>query len=507
MIRPLVLLASLFISFLPSHALADSKTVRAMQEQFNQMSNLTPPGAAMGARRGVITGGALSVRNRITQSGPINLVSTQPLSFNTGDGCGGIDLYAGSLSAVNGDQLKEVGRQIASQATTYAFHLALSSLCTQCQNIMQQVNDILQEFNFQMQDSCTMAKGIVQLAPGDQEGDKERKEIQAGFQSMFNGDSADAFSAFGRPRAGAETPTQRLQARGTEEEREAVMPGNLLWRAMRSANAGTWTSVTGGDDTAFMEELLSLVGSIQICHATDPQCQATGTDSASTLTREIPPILSLAAFIEGSNATGAGTQNAPNITRSQVYFCSDSRNCLNPQSRSMQFKGMRSYILEAFNGATASGEGGIIAKQIGDSSGEMTPFQSALMGYHNELGALITQSISVQPDGTHARMIVQEFSSQIAAEFTYQFLTEMLRSMRSAVAVHIHDASKTTQITMIERAQARLDSEYAQIRANPQTVSMMVSRAEQLNRFGVTDTPGAQRGETPRASSVVGGSR
>ncbi len=506
MIRSLVLLASLLLLFLPGAAHADSKTVRAMQEQFNQMSNLTPPGAAMGARRGVISGGSISIRNRITQSGAINLVSTQPLSFNTGDGCGGIDLYAGSLSAVNGDQLKEVGRQIASQATTYAFHLALGSLCSQCQNIMQQVNDILQEFNFQLQDTCTLAKGIVQLAPGDQEGDKERKEIQAGFQSMFSGDSADAFRAFGRPRAGAETPTQRLQTRGTEEEREAVIPGNLLWRAMRKANAGAWTSVTGGDDKAFMEELLSLVGSIQICHATDPQCQSSGADAASTLTREIPPILSLAAFIEGSNASGTSTQNAPNITRSQVYFCSDSQNCLNPQSGPMQFKGMRTYILEAFNG-TPGGDGGIIAKQTGDATGEMTAFQTAILGYHNELGALITQAITVQPDGTHARMIVQEFSSQIAAEFTYEFLTEMLRSMRSAVALHIHDASKATQIQMIERAQARLDLEYSQIRANPQTVNMMVARADQLTRFGVGGTPGAQRGETPRASAVLGGTQ
>lgn len=487
---------------LPLSANAQSSTARAMQEQFNQMSNITGPGAAMGARRGVLSGGSISIRNRITQSGPVNLVSSQPISFNSGDGCGGIDLYAGSLSAVTGDQLKEVGRQIASQATTYAFHLALSSLCQQCQNVMQQVNDVLQEFNFQIQDTCTLAKGIVQLAPGDQEGDTERKEIAAGMQQLGR-DTRDAFAAIGRPRAGAETPTERLQERGTEEEKAAVIPGNLLWRAMRTANVESW-SAPGGDSTTFMEELLSLVGSIQICHAKDPNCQSTSDDLATTLTREVPALLTLEAFVEGSNPTGTASENAPAVTRSLVYSCRDTANCLNPESRAFEFKGMRTFVMEAFNGTGAAGQGGIIAKLNGTDATALTPFQNALMAYHNETAAFVSQAVRAQPDGTIAKQFVADFSRQIAAEFTHAFLTTMLDNLRSAVQVHINDAAKARQLEMIFNAQQRLNFEFQQVRMQPQVHSLMAQRHQDLLRLNDTQTFGSQRGEMPVGAGNLG---
>ncbi|WP_425315793.1 conjugal transfer protein TraH, partial [Vibrio owensii] len=63
-----------------------------------------------------------------------NVVNFQPPKIS--GGCGGIDFFAGSFSLINSDQLVQMGRAIAQGVPSYAFNLALTSVCPSCLSLI-----------------------------------------------------------------------------------------------------------------------------------------------------------------------------------------------------------------------------------------------------------------------------------------------------------------------------------------------------------------------------------
>ena len=94
-----------------------------MDALFNEMSNVTQPGVFETQRRGVLAGGRYTTKTRIFNE---NLVSFTPPSWKAG--CGGVDLFGGSLSFVNAEQIVTLLRSVAANAKGYAFQLALDNV-------------------------------------------------------------------------------------------------------------------------------------------------------------------------------------------------------------------------------------------------------------------------------------------------------------------------------------------------------------------------------------------
>ncbi|WP_205528229.1 conjugal transfer protein TraH, partial [Klebsiella pneumoniae] len=113
--------ASLFIA--PTGAIAANGLQSQMDKLFNEMSNTTPPGVYESQRRGVLAGGRFTAKTRIFDE---NLVSFAPPSWKAG--CGGVDLFGGSLSFINADQIVQLLRAVAANAKGYAFQLALDNV-------------------------------------------------------------------------------------------------------------------------------------------------------------------------------------------------------------------------------------------------------------------------------------------------------------------------------------------------------------------------------------------
>ncbi|WP_267523576.1 conjugal transfer protein TraH [Campylobacter sp. MG1] len=76
-------------------------------------------------------------------------------------GCNGIDIGLGGISFISFDELKEKLTAIMQNAVGYAFKLALSTLCKECDNILsalEEISDMINSLNF---DSCSIAeKGV-----------------------------------------------------------------------------------------------------------------------------------------------------------------------------------------------------------------------------------------------------------------------------------------------------------------------------------------------------------
>ena len=151
----------LFSSALVSLILSVSVPARAdlaaeLDTMFNSLVNVTDPTAHLGQRRGVLSGGSVVARNRLMNT---NLVNVVPPSFEAG--CGGIDLFAGSFSFISRDQLTQLFRSIASNAGTYAFKLALDSMCQNCGQVMDSLQKKIQALNSLFANSCQLGQGVV----------------------------------------------------------------------------------------------------------------------------------------------------------------------------------------------------------------------------------------------------------------------------------------------------------------------------------------------------------
>ena len=85
-------------------------------------SNTTKMQAFESQASGFFGGGSLYTRTPVRQ---YELVTLDMPDYRAG--CAGIDLYAGSLSYISGDKLKDLGRQVMTNSGAYAVDVMLAT--------------------------------------------------------------------------------------------------------------------------------------------------------------------------------------------------------------------------------------------------------------------------------------------------------------------------------------------------------------------------------------------
>ncbi len=119
-------------------------------------TNATGPSSFRGQAASYYSAGNLRARTEIR---------TTQLATLTGPrisaGCGGIDIFAGAFSFVEADQLVQLSKNIAANATGYAFELALETVCPVCAETMSKQRDLQQKINAMNINSCETAQNLV----------------------------------------------------------------------------------------------------------------------------------------------------------------------------------------------------------------------------------------------------------------------------------------------------------------------------------------------------------
>ncbi|CAK9254205.1 unnamed protein product [Sphagnum jensenii] len=127
-----------------------------MFESLGGEANVTTPGGFQDQAAGYYTGGGVVMRQKNKSVSPLNI--SLP---HMGMGCGGIDMFFGSISAVSGEEMVQLLRSMASNVPTYAFQLAMKTMAPQLENLMAQIRKTVQDMNNLMLDSCQMSQNIV----------------------------------------------------------------------------------------------------------------------------------------------------------------------------------------------------------------------------------------------------------------------------------------------------------------------------------------------------------
>lgn len=252
-----------------------------------------------------VSGGGFSARNSLVTNKAIKF---RPPSFSAG--CGGIDFFAGSFSIINKDQIVQTMRGIAQGAATYAFGIAVKSLCPSCADEMKNIQEKLEKFNDMTMSSCeSMAGWMDDETASWQKKNHALDDVVSSPLKRLNGLIPDAGDAKSNP---DKDPAKALAEAGLASE--AGLESNIVWQSIKELDiGGRLASVTGMDEKEAGEMMLNLIGT-KIQYVNND-----GDDSKSSQETNDSVVftLTLQSFLRG--------------TQSDVYYTCDTEDkCLEP---------------------------------------------------------------------------------------------------------------------------------------------------------------------------------
>ncbi|HGN3112465.1 TPA: conjugal transfer protein TraH [Pseudomonas aeruginosa] len=406
-----------------------------MDSMFDSMSNTTGGGYFETATRGVIAGGSMRVRNKISTD---PLVSFRPPSFQAG--CGGIDMFAGSFSFINAQQFVQSLRSVAANAvgvaSGYAFKLALTAMGPTVHNVIQNLQEVMQDVNTMMSNSCQLAQGLVNDAFS---AFNVKTDMNASTENVTKG-IGDVFSQLKPSNLIGSSPKVEQAKAGNATVCKDF--GNILWCSMRQ-NSIKETFQYGSNQTE--ELIMSLVGSAIIGdmgNAEDGKGQTRGVDF-------LPPLnITLKDIIEGRKSDPI-----------DVYSCDpDYENCPNPKKKPLAFDGLAEKIVNAFNG---SGNNPGIVYKWATNTGSFTASESQVLAALQQTGFSAKVQRLSQRSQSIAQGFVQEHAKLIArdavASLVRSYISAAEASMKNSKMADLQGPSATT---FLKDARQKINDDY-----------------------------------------------
>jgi conjugative transfer pilus assembly protein TraH len=120
------------------------------------MSNTTNPGAYYSQAAGSYSGGSLFARNQVRQ---YQMIQLDLPSYRAG--CGGIDLYMGSMSFLSKDNMVALQKSIMTNGTSYAFDLALATTVPEIKHVTDTLRSVEQFVNNSSINSCELSQNAL----------------------------------------------------------------------------------------------------------------------------------------------------------------------------------------------------------------------------------------------------------------------------------------------------------------------------------------------------------
>lgn len=401
-----------------------------VDDMLGDMTNVTNGGAWETTRRGVVSGGSLSNRSRIMEP---NIVSFRPPSADAG--CGGIDMFGGSFSFINEQQLVQLLRSIASNAKGYAFQLALEGMCPECARQIEAFQKKIQKLNQHFGNSCQMAQGIV-------------NDTAAAFGAEVQNDASivsqtkGAGDVFQNWSTGDGTgPKEDAQTASPAEYAEKVT-GNIVWRHLTENAAGSW--FTGSDSVEFREALMTLTGTIVV----SPVPGQPGETTKSTA--------------PGLNIRLADMVNGGQV---RVYDCNDTAKdgCLNigTESNPTTDVTVTGFSEQIENELLGTGGGTGIIQRWATNAGSLNAGEKAFVSaLPRGMGGMLQRLAARSPNA--ARSFVYDQSKAIGLDMALSMLREMLDATQLALSQADHGYTKET-LRVVKDSRSRIRNQYKQL--------------------------------------------
>ncbi len=408
--QPSIYLMGIFLFFIAATSQA------SLQDQIGTklggLMNTTPTGTFKTATSTFFSGGDISIHNKRVSGVQIYHFSAPHVAA----GCGGIDLYGGSFSFIDGPKLTTLLRSIASNAQTYAFKLAFTALCPTCNSMMNDLETTMNKLNDGMRNSCEMAHQFVDaVAPGLKSAADESRKTGKSLLTRL-GVSSDANDA-AHPKDGHSSSHDAAHKLPPVEFSKMI--GNLAWEVMGAQHFKNWF-LLGGDDQ-LKQTIMSMTGTIIVN-------KPTGAEEQVNVNSYPGAMIPLDVLINGFK-TG---------TVVQYYKCDNlvaDPKCLTvtPTLINNSFKSIKQIINEILYGKPGVSPG-IIAKLTTNIT---TPYTSQEKGFIEHMPAgmgSLLRKLAETKDPTKLKIFTDINVEIIAVIYAQSLLDEFMQDFKSAEA-------------------------------------------------------------------------
>lgn len=414
MIKKRLLAMAVAIAFSTSTSASINSEMQSFFNELGTYGNVTGPQALKGQTGTTFTGGNLYMR---TPQRNYQLFSIAPPGIKAG--CGGIDLFAGSFSFMNAEQLTALMQNLANNAIGVAFELAIESITPELAGILKWAQDQASKLNNLNLNSCQLATGLMTAAWPDQDAAK-RVAARRGLDPQYNF-SSDSMKSWwnqlNNPPAQTKQETDQIVS-SDPRTKETIDNVNVVWNALNRI---------GVSDNEIRELMMSLTGTVIITR--------NKSDDSKPDIRHVPPPQKI-TFKTLVGDPGAGT------TSIKIMKCPDNE-CLNPGEGTTSAMSFAKYSRDKISS--------IVAKIASRQTSSLTADE-----YQFLQGSFVpVWKIASMPDSAYADGLVDVMSQIIAMDLAFSYFNEITRELHKALA-NSKSTDSSTNKEQLEKFHERL---------------------------------------------------
>jgi len=387
-----------------------ANVLKDMQHFFNKfgsVGNTSSGSAFQDQSAGYMTGGSLFVRNPVRSQRVVSM--TMP-GYRAG--CGGIDIWSGGFSYINGEGLNNMMQAILSNAPSYAVMLAIETYAPQIHSIVNELNKLAADFNRLNINSCeTAALALGGLWPKSDTGS------QAVCQMISAQDGSVADRVKARHECGVGNNRDSYLSRANRDM--LVGEFNLAWKLLEKMeflfeSSGTNLDLlTPGEMSSQEEKLLKEIFMTLSGTIINKKMGRDGGYTQVTLASKANQEAFIKALMQGGSI--------------QVYECDESQKCLNPRlvrkdlpsDEALQIKIER--ILESIVTKIRNDQG-----DLEISKGEISLINSSHLPVYKIL------NVTTAYQKGRAPINISQYGELIAFDVTYKYINDVLDAFQDA---------------------------------------------------------------------------
>jgi conjugative transfer pilus assembly protein TraH len=350
-------------------------------------------------------------------------------------GCGGIDVYLGSISHLRADQLVQFLRATAMGAVGVITQVALGAITPLLASKLEWAKDVMDKINSLNVNSCEAAQHLVSGAAGitNSFGGNDCVQRRMIYEGM---DINEA-------RSECDTTAKMDTARTNAPDQPPPFTGNLVWEALKRSMPGTHRQER--------ELIMSLVGTKlyppnkPLAEATAPLARAPADPDKTTIqttAREIAP-----AHIELEQIL-RGTQDSANPDQVSVTMlvCDEEDRCMAPTETAVSIPSYSYRVAQLMYG---------VADAIRTHS-DLTQDQ---LNFINQANLPVYSMMSVGTElqnSSMAELLVETYRDVIAADYAFAMLARNLaagyKALRTSFSLDTHQQEDQAKIIAAARA-------------------------------------------------------
>lgn len=418
---------SVALSF-SSNSKADLGSIMDELFEDTMMVNSVEASAYAGQSRGVMQGGAFRMRSKIAPAP--KFIAFKPPSMSAG--CGGINVFGGSMSFISGEELVGYLRAIGANSVGYFFKLALNATCPTCATLMAELDKMMKTMNSALADSCSATKSLFKA--GDVSGKLKGNAFSKITDSVIGKTGGSGLTAAVGDMHEFLKSDMGLGEAATDTDSKKLVQGNVIYDALRLSKFEemfeNYLSVQG---VTMTEIAMSIYGTAIIGSCDDEVADSDGfivqAGQEDLCTKPISPtIVTLSDF--------RGTLNSDGEILLTVLKCDggyllpgNKAKCLSPTTEIVTMEPMQKKIKELIIGSQT--RYGLI-EYLGDKNpGAMTADIKGLLENVSEPIMRMLKELSLRPGS--ARSFAIKYADRLANDILFDFFVNLTNASLKAI--------------------------------------------------------------------------